>query len=66
MENNKTSKADLLSVLSASFAALKDERAKGKYTPDPEELAAMARRIAAKTHADPTRLASETLDDLLA
>ena len=66
MENNK---AAIVETLTASFSALSAPKIKGqgsgKYTPDPVEIAAMARRIAAKTRQDPTRLASQTINDLL-
>lgn len=65
MENKQENKGELLASLSASFADLKAENCKRAYTPDPEKIAAMARRIALKAKEDPTRLASQTIEDLL-
>lgn len=61
----KMSKADLLDTLRCGFDLLKIDGCKGAYKPDPARLAAMARRIELKTTEDPTRLAGETLEDLI-
>ena len=65
MENKQENKGELLASISVSFADLKAENSKGAYTPDPEKIASMARRIALKAKQDPTRLASQTIEDLL-
>ncbi len=37
----------------------------GQYVPDPEKIAAMAKRIADKAIEDPTRLVGESIEEML-